>query len=194
MPGAMMGRWRRGGRPCALRPAPVRPRAAAIDSPSVKTTERGGPSGEDAGTRSKGRKRHVTVDGEGSPIAIRIHAADGQDRDGAPEVILAMLAKAPEVQKLWADRGCTGLKLRAALPECGRGPLIEIVHKPKAIKGVTVLYRRWVVERTFAWMARCRWLAKDVERAVASSLAWVPHAACRFRMRRVARGAQHESQ
>jgi len=74
------------------------------------------------------------------------------------------------------------------------GPLIEIVHKPKAIKGVTVLYRRWVVERTFAWMARCRRLAKDVERTVASSLAWVPRTACRFRMRRVARGAQHESQ
>ena len=55
---------------------------------------------------------------------------------------------------------------------CGVSELIEIVEKPKQISGFTVLYRRWVVERTFAWMGRCRRLAKDFERTETSSVAW----------------------
>ena len=66
---------------------------------------------------------------------------------------------------------------------------LEIVERPKGTKGFTVLYRRWVVERTFAWMSRCRRLAKDFERTLASSVAWAQLAACRFLMRRLARGA-----
>lgn len=164
------------------------PTAAAIDSRSVKTAEMGGPSGCDAGKRIKGGKRHVAVDVEGFPIAIAVHEASVQDRDGAPEVILGMLEKAPHVTKLWADGGYAGPKLEGALRDRGLGSIIEIVHKPKEIKGFTVLYRRWVVERTFAWMSRCRRLAKDFERTLESSLAWAQLAACRFLMRRVARG------
>ena len=73
------------------------------------------------------------------------------------------------------------------MQDLGVSELIEIVPKPKGVKGFTVLSRRWVVERTFAWMGRCRRLAKDVERTVASSLAWVKLAGCRFMMRRVLR-------
>ena len=95
-----------------------------------------------------------------------------------------MLEKAPQVAKLWADGGYQGPKLAAKLAELGLEGLLEIVKKPKDVKGFTVLYRRWVVERTFAWMSRCRRLAKDLERTLESSLAWgaarglpVPHAA-----------------
>ena len=90
-------------------------------------------------------------------------------------------------KKLFADSAYAGPKLQDALKELGVSELIEIVPKPKGAKGFTVLSRRWVVERTFAWMGRCRRLAKDVERTVASSVAWVKLAGCRFMMRRVAR-------
>ena len=167
------------------------PTAAAIDSQSAKTTESGGPAGYDAGKKIKGRKRHIAVDVEGFPIVIDVHTADVQDRDGAPAVVLRMLEKASTVTKLWADGGYQGPKLLSKLEELGLGGLLEIVEKPKDIKGFTVLYRRWVVERTFAWMSRCRRLSRDYERSLASSLAWCQLAACRFMMRRVARAPSH---
>ena len=183
----MMDKLRALGRKLAGRSAT--PTAAAIDTQSAETTESGGPSGCDAGKKAEGRKRHLVVDVLGLPLGLAVHAASVQDRDGAPAVILGVLEKAPHIQKIWADGGCRGGKLASALTKLGIGTVLEIVKKPKDVKGFTVLHRRWVVERTFAWMSRCRRLAKDCERSLESSLAWAQLAACRFMMRRIARAA-----
>ena len=92
-------------------------------------------------------------------------------QDGAPEVIPELLEQAPTVTKLWADGGYQGPNLAAKLQELGIAELLEIVKKPKESKRFTVLYRRWVVERTFAWMSRCRRLGRDFERSLESSFA-----------------------
>lgn len=164
------------------------PTAAAVDSRTVKTTGSGGPAGYDAGKRIKGRKRRIATDAGGFPVTVAVHEASVQDRDGAPAVIPAMLEKAPQVAELWADGGYAGPKPERALKDRGPEPILSIIHKPGETKGFTVLYRRWVVERAFAWMSRCRRPAKDFERTPAGSPAWAQLAACRFLMRRIARG------
>ena len=162
------------------------PTAAGTGSQSVRTTETAGPSGHHAGKRTRGRRRHIAVDVEGTPIVVQAHTADVQDRDGAPDVILAMPGKAPKVTELWAGSGYSGAGPHGRLAELGVPEVPGIVERPK---GFTVLYRRWVVERTFAWMSRCRRLGRDCGRSLASSVAWAQLAACRFLFRRLARDA-----
>ncbi len=164
------------------------PTAAIIDSRSVKTTESGGLSGQDAGRKIRGRKRHIAVDMEGSPIVVHVHPADVQDRDGAPEVIADLPSKARGVSKVFADGGYRGDRLRDRLKEIKLPDILEIVARPKETKGFIVISRRRMVARTFAPRGRCRRLAGDFERSLESSLAWAQRAACRFLMRRVARG------
>jgi transposase len=142
------------------------PSAGVIDSQSVKTTESGGPRGYDAGQKIKGRKRHILTDTEGNLVHAIIHTADIQDRDGAPLLLAAIIHRVPWLRHLFADGGYAGDKLREALRRIGRWS-IEIIKRSDAAKGFEVLPRRWVVERTLAWLSRNRSLAKDFEQTIA---------------------------
>lgn len=162
------------------------PTAGGIDSQSVKTTESGGPRGFDAGKKIKGRKRHIVTDTQGHLVGLQVHPADIQDRDGAVAVLASIRRLYPWLRHIFADGGYAGDKLKAALAELGHWT-IEIVRRCDTAKGFEVLPRRWVVERTFAWLNRCRRLAKDFEASIESAVAWTFIAHIRLLTRRLAR-------
>ena len=164
----------------------AQPTAGVIDSQSVKTTESGGVRGYDAGKKIKGRKRHIGTDTTRLLVGLEVHSAGVQDRDGAPDVLKAVAARYPMLRHVFADGGYAGPKLRDALKAIGRWT-VQIVKRSDTAQGFEVLPRRWVVERTFAWLGRCRRLSKDWDKSIASAQAWILIAHIRRVTRHLAR-------
>ena len=158
------------------------PSAAIMDSQTARPCESGGPRGYDGAKRIVGRKRHALVDTDGRLLTVGISPASLQDRDGAGPLVRASRRQFPFVEKVYADRGYQGKRVREASPVP-----IEIVRPHAAQIGFAVQPRRWVVERTFAWLGRNRRLWKDAETTVASSTAFVHAAAANALLRRIAR-------
>lgn len=162
------------------------PTAAILDSQSVGTTRRGGICGFDGGKRVKGRKRHILVDTLGMILLAKVHSAAVQDRDGARQVLQALVGCYGWLRKIWVDgayRGALEHWVGSLLPR--RGLHLDVVQK--AAKGFQVLPKRWIVERTFAWLANFRRLSKDYEYRVDHSESMILLAMSRLMLRRLAR-------
>ena len=164
------------------------PTTAILDAQSAKGAVKGGrsldPSGYDAGKKVLGRKRHVLVDTQGLLLNVDVHAADIQDRDGAETLLRQARRRFPFIERIVADGGYAGPKMSALVARTGDWTL-QIV-KRSDVRGFVVLPKRWIVERTLAWISRNRRLSRDYECHTRIAVAFVKLAMIRIMLRRIA--------
>lgn len=143
------------------------------------------PHGYDAGKKIKGKKRHILVDTVGLLLHAIVHPADIQDRDGGALVMTTLFEMFPFLQKLFVDSGYKGPKFANALAKVRPHIEIEIVKRSDQVSSFVVLPKRWIVERTIAWLNRCRRLAKDWECLNRKALAFLRLASIRLMLRKL---------
>jgi putative transposase len=164
------------------------PTAAIVDSQSVRTCESGGPRGYDAGKKVSGRKRHILVDTLGLLLLVCVHPASLQDRDGARLLLAPLRNRFGWLRCIWADSAYAGVLVAWVRALCTRrGTRLEIVQHPSKMHRFVVLPKRWIVERTFAWLGRSRRLSKDYEHTTSSSEAFIYITMIRLMLNRLAR-------
>jgi transposase len=161
------------------------PSAAIVDAQSIKGADTVGGSsrGYDAGKKVNGRKRHILVDTVGLLLMVAVTAASVQDRDGARPLLGGLRKAFPGVELVFADGGYAGRLVEWA--KSAARVALEIVRKPEGQRGFSVLPRRWVVERTLAWITKCRRLDHDYERLTVTSEAMVKWAMVGLMTRRL---------
>src|SRR5258707_1126330 len=170
---------------------PVENPAGAPPSSTVKASrarKKGAwidPHGYDAGKKIKGKKRHILVDTQGLLMHAIVHGADIQDRDGGALLMATLFGAFPFLLKLYADGGYQGAEFQAAVQRTMAQVNVEIVKRSDGVRGFVILPKRWLVERSFAWLNRCRRLAKDWECLSRKALAFLRLASIRLMLRKL---------
>lgn len=163
-----------------------RPTGAILDSQSVKSDGHGGEVGYDPAKRIKGRKRHLLVDTMGLLLGVEITPANVPERQGALALLERCLVWFTWLRMMWVDGGYSGKTFSQDVRTVRPKLEVQVVKRCDDVSGFKVLPRRWVVERTFAWLMRHRRLARDYERTEESAAAWVYIAMIRIQLRRLA--------